>query len=71
MTWKAGPEKPRMKFCWECGRPFHGRVHASIRLGGDGIGVDVHKACLAKLKNAGHHVVVVYESSTAKPGATP
>lgn len=43
--WKAGPERPRTSFCWECSRQLHGRVFARI-VGGDGAEHDVHKACV-------------------------
>lgn len=43
--WKAGPEKPRTSYCWDCSRRFHGRVHATV-IGYDGRLHDVHKTCV-------------------------
>jgi len=57
--WKAGPEKPPVRFCWECSRKFHGRVHALI-VGEDGLGHVVHKACVK-----GREILSV--STTVKP----
>lgn len=59
--WKAGPEKPRTKFCWNCSKAFHGRVHARVRGIEDGALHDVHKACLAASLTV---CELVYESST-------
>lgn len=57
--WKAGPEKPKTRFCWDCSRQLHGRVHATI-IGEDGERHDVHKTCIRGRE-------VVRESSTVKP----
>lgn len=45
MSWRAGPEKPRLSWCWECGRKLYGRVHATI-IGEDGADHVVHKTCV-------------------------
>jgi hypothetical protein len=44
--WKAGPERPRHSFCWECGRRLYGRTFARVA---DELGHqhDVHKSCVA------------------------
>lgn len=68
MRWKAGPEKPRTKFCWSCSLPFHGRVHARVRGIDDGALHDVHKTCLQAALTV---CELVYESSTASGAATP
>lgn len=57
--WKAGPEKPRMRFCWDCSRRLHGRVHAVI-LGEDGMEHDVHKTCVRGR-------TVIRQSTTVRP----
>lgn len=44
MSWKAGPEKPRTPFCWNCSRRFHGRVFARVLRYGEEH--DVHKNCV-------------------------
>ena len=68
-SWKAGPEKPRTKFCWVCSREFHGRVHTRVR-GEDGNEHEVHKACMSSLPHHEQEFTVVYESSTARPAAS-
>ena len=57
--WKAGPERPKTKWCWDCSRPFQGRVFARI-IGEDGNEHDVHKACIN-----GHKVILA--STTVRP----
>jgi hypothetical protein len=44
-AWRAGPERPKTSFCWDCSRQFHGRAHARI-VGEDGAEHDVHKTCV-------------------------
>jgi hypothetical protein len=58
-AWKAGPEKPRTRFCWHCSRQLHGRAHARI-LGEDGHEHDVHKACVKGR-------TILAQSTTVKP----
>lgn len=57
--WKAGPERPATRFCWECSRQLHGRAHARV-IGPDGQEHDVHKDC------AGSYPVV-RQSTTRRP----
>ena len=42
--WKAGPERPKLPWCWECSRRLYGRVFAYV-MGDDGYTHVVHKAC--------------------------
>jgi hypothetical protein len=57
--WKAGPERPKHRFCWECARQLHGRAFARI-IGEDGHEHDVHKTCVKGRE-------VVTESTTVQP----
>jgi hypothetical protein len=41
--------KPRVRFCWECGRKLYGNHHA-IYKGLDGLERIVHKSCLSECK---------------------
>ncbi len=63
-SWKAGPEKPRTKFCWVCSRAFRGRVHLRIKTLADGTEHDIHKSC-AFVEARGSEWEAVYESTTA------
>ncbi|HTH66015.1 MAG TPA: hypothetical protein VL563_15125 [Gemmatimonadales bacterium] len=66
--WKAGPEAPRVPFCWQCDARLYGRVHARVKTA-DGAEHDVHKACVDAIEEP---FEMVYESSTARetPGGT-
>lgn len=64
-AWKAGPERPRHRFCWRCSRQLHGRVFARI-LDETGLEHDVHKSCLDRSFDGSVRDTVVLESSTAK-----
>lgn len=44
-SWKADDKRPKTRFCWDCSRQLHGRVHARV-VGEDGAEHDVHKTCV-------------------------
>lgn len=43
--------KPRVRFCWHCGRKLRGNHHAVI-IGQDGFDRIVHKSCKEEAKAA-------------------
>jgi len=43
-------EKPRVRFCWECGRKLWGNGHVSATLKADGHERVMHKGCFEENK---------------------
>jgi hypothetical protein len=47
-TKKNKPAKPRVRFCWECGRKLRGNHHVEVEI--DGAKRILHKKCIEVMK---------------------
>ena len=45
--WETNVTKPRVRFCWECGRQLRGNHHVEVEV--DGHNRILHKYCYQKL----------------------
>lgn len=44
-------KKPRVRFCWECGRKLCGNHYEEVEIPPDNIAVIMHKQCAKEYKN--------------------